>query len=305
MKNPIKIKIIGVGGSGCNAVLRMKRAKIEDVELIAINTDYDDLKKSQADTQIRIGNDGMGTGMNPKIAKVAAEESKDEIKKVIEGADLVFITGGLGGGTGSGASPVVASISKELGILTIGIVTLPFSFEGRKRKQLANKSKKELKKSVDALITIENDKLIESLDLETSVEDAFWACDDILRKAVSSISDLVLSSGIVNVDFADVKSILEDSGSALFGIGRAEGKDRAQKSIQNAINSPLINCSIKGAKGVLFNVAGEGVSLTEVEKIGKIISEKVDSKAKVIFGVSQDKKIKKGEIKISLIVTGF
>jgi cell division protein FtsZ len=308
MKNNIKIKIVGIGGSGGNAVLRMQKEKPEGIDLVAINTDYQDLKKSKADTQIKIENktsQGLGTGMNPKIAKEAAENSREEIKKVFQGSDLILITGGLGGGTCSGASPVVASIAKELGILTIAIVTLPFSFEGRKRMEIAKKSKTQLQKEVDALITIKNDKLMEVFDLKTSVEDAFWACDDILRKAVDSILSLVLSSGIVDIDFADVKSVLKDSGSAFFGIGTGKGKDRVQKALEGAINSPFLDSSIEGAKGILFNVSGEEISLTEVEKVGKIISQKVDSKAKVIFGVAQNKKVKKGAIKIALIATGF
>ena len=308
MKSPIKIKVVGVGGSGGNAVLRMRKSGIENIELIAINTDYNDLKKSKADIQLRIGNEmsrGMGTGMRPKIAQEAAEKSREEIEESLKGADLVFVTGGLGGGTGSGASPIVANISKGLGILTVASVTLPFSFEGRRRMKIARDSKKALKKEVDALITIKNDKLMEVLDLKTSVRDAFWACDNIFREAVNSISSLILSSGLINVDFADVKSILKDSGTALFGIGEAQGKERAKKAIETAINSPFMDCEIQGAKGVLFNVSGEDVTLTEVEKIGRMIAKRVDSRAKIIFGVAQNKKIKKGFIKIAVVITGF
>ena len=308
MKSPIKVKVVGVGGSGGNAVLRMRKSGIENIELIAINTDYNDLKKSKADIQIKIGDgisQGMGTGMRPKIAQDAAEKSREEIKESLKGADLVFITGGLGGGTGSGASPIVANISKSLGILTIAIVTLPFSFEGRRRMKIAKDSSAILKKEVDALITIKNDKLIKILDLKTSVRDAFWACDNILREAVNSISSLILSTGVVNVDFADVKSILKDSGTALFGTSEAQGKERAKRAIEAAINSPLMDCDVHGAKGILFNVSGEDVTLTEVEKIGRMISKRVDSRAKIIFGVAQNKKIKKGFIKIAVVVTGF
>jgi len=308
MKSPIKIKVVGVGGSGGNAVLRMRKSGIENIELIAINTDYNDLKKSKADVQVRIGDgtsQGMGTGMRPKIAKEAAEKSREKIKEALKGADLVFITGGLGGGTGSGASPIVANISKGLGILTIAIITLPFSFEGRRRMKIARDSKKVLKKEVDALITIKNDNLMKVVDLKTSVRDAFWACDNILREAVNSISSLILSSGLINIDFADVKSVLKNSGTALFGIGEAQGKERAKKAIEAAINSPFIDYEIQGAKGVLFNVSGEDVTLTEVEKIGKMIAKRVDSRAKIIFGVAQNKKIKKGFIKIAVVLTGF
>jgi len=308
MKSPIKIKIVGVGGSGGNAVLRMRKSGIQDIELIAINTDYNDLKKSKADVQIKIGDgisQGMGTGMRPKIAQEATEKSREEIREALKGADLIFITGGLGGGTGSGASPIIANISKSLGALTIAIVTLPFSFEGRKRMRLARDSEKALKKEVDALITIKNDKLMKVLDPKTSVRDAFWACDNILREAVNSISSLILSSGVVNIDFADVKSILKNSGTALFGIGEAQGKERAKRAIETAINSPLMDYEVQGAKGILFNVSGEDVTLTEVEKIGRMISKRVDSRAKIIFGVAQNKKIKKGFIKIAVVVTGF
>ena len=308
MKSPIKIKIVGVGGSGGNAVLRMRKSGIQGIELIAINTDYNDLKKSKADVQIRIGDgisQGMGTGMRPKIAREATEKSREKIKESLKGADLIFITGGLGGGTGSGASPIIANISKSLGALTIAIVTLPFSFEGRRRMKIARNSEKMLKKEVDALITIKNDKLMKILDPKTSVRDAFWACDNILREAVNSISSLILSSGVVNIDFADVKSILKDSGTALFGIGEAQGKERAKRAIETAINSPFMDYEVQGAKGILFNVSGEDVTLTEVEKIGKMISKRVDSKAKIIFGVAQNKKIKKGFIKIAVVVTGF
>jgi len=308
MKSPIKIKVVGVGGSGGNAVLRMRKSGIENIELVAINTDYNDLKKSKADIQVKIGDgafQGMGTGMRPKIAQEAAEKSREEIKESLKGADLVFITGGLGGGTGSGASPIVANVSKGLGILTIAIVTLPFSFEGRRRMKIARDSKTALKKEGDALITIKNDKLMKVLDLKTSIRDAFWACDNILREAVLSISSLILSSGLINIDFADVKSILKDSGTALFGIGKAQGKERAKRAIEAAINSPFMDCEVQGAKGVLFNVSGEDVTLTEVEKIGRMIAKKVDSRAKIIFGVAQNKKIKKGFIKIAIVITGF
>ena len=308
MKIPIKIKIVGVGGSGGNAVLRMRKSGIQGIELIAINTDYNDLKKSKADVQIRIGDgisQGMGTGMRPKIAREATEKSREKIKESLKGADLIFITGGLGGGTGSGASPIIANISKSLGALTIAIVTLPFSFEGRRRMKIARNSEKMLKKEVDALITIKNDKLMKILDPKTSVRDAFWACDNILREAVNSISSLILSSGVVNIDFADVKSILKDSGTALFGIGEAQGKERAKRAIETAINSPFMDYEVQGAKGILFNVSGEDVTLTEVEKIGKMISKRVDPRAKIIFGVAQNKKIKKGFIKIAVVVTGF
>lgn len=304
-----KIKVVGVGGSGGNAIMRMKKSRIKGVELIAINTDYQDLQKIQADVKLRIGREitqGLGTGMKPEIGEAAAQESKEQITEALKGSDMVFITGGLGGGTGSGTAPVVAQIAKNSGALTVAIVTLPFSFEGVYRKKIAEESKESLKNKVDALLVIENDKLLETLDPKTSLLNAFWFCDDILREAVKGISDLILLPGIVNVGFADVKAILKDSGSALFGIGRAKGEERAEEAIKLALNSPLLNVTPRGAKGVLFNVSGgEDISLSEIEEIGKIITKEVNPKAKVIFGAVQDEKLKKGEIKTTVIVTGF
>ena len=303
-----KIKVIGVGGSGGNAILRMKKSNIKGVELIAVNTDYQDLKKTKADVTIKIGGEitqGLGTGMNPKIGEMAARQDMEKIKKALVGADMVFITGGLGGGTGSGASPVIAEISKALGILTVAIVTLPFSFEGRYRKRIAYKSMRLLEKQVDALLVIKNDKLLEVLTPQAPLLDAFWACDDILREAVRGISDLILLPGILNVDFADVRSILKDSGTALFGIGKASGEKRAEEAVGMALKSPLLDLSLDGAKGVLFNVSGSDIGLAEIEEIGKIITQKINPKAKVIFGAAQNEKLKKGEIKITVIVTGF
>ena len=308
MASLTKIKVVGVGGSGGNAILRMKKSRIEGVELIAINTDYQDLKKVKTDIKLRIGDEitqGLGTGMNPEIGEAAAKQSKKEIIEVLKGANMVFITGGLGGGTGSGAIPVIAEISKDLGILTVAVVTLPFSFEGGYRKKIAQKSRELLKERVDALVVIKNDKLLEMFDPTISILNAFWLCDDILREAVRGISDLILLPGIVNVDFADVKSILENSGTALFGMGRARGEKRAEEAVEIALNSPLLDISLKGAKGVLFNVSGEDITLSEIEKIGKIITKEINPKAKVIFGAAQDEKLKKGEIKVTVIITGF
>lgn len=302
------IKVVGVGGSGGNAVLRMKKAKIKGVELIAMNTDYQDLKKVKADVKLRIGEgitQGLGAGMNPRVGEMAAQTSSSKIKKVLEGADIIFITGGLGGGTGSGAAPVVAEIAKSLGILTVAIVTLPFSFEGASRMGIAEESKKSLKEKVDALVIIKNDKLLETLNPQTSLLNAFWYCDDILREAVTGISDLILLPGIVNVDLADVKSILENSGTALFGIGKAKGENRAEEAAVLAVNSPLVDLVPRGAQGVLFNVSGEDVSLVEIEKVGEIITHEINPEARVIFGAVQNEKLEKGEIKVTVIVTGF
>ncbi|MFQ6083941.1 MAG: cell division protein FtsZ [Candidatus Aminicenantia bacterium] len=306
--NP-KIKVVGVGGSGGNAVSRMRRCQIQGVELIALNTDYQDLKKTKADLKLRIGGkitQGLGTGMKPEIGEAAAKENKEEIVEILKGADMVFITGGLGGGTGSGAAPVIAEIAKNSGALTVAIVTLPFSFEGAYRGKIAQESRELLKERVDALLTIKNDKLFETLNPKTSLLNAFWLCDDILREAVGGISDLILLPGIVNVDFADVKSILKGSGTVLFGIGKARGEKRAEEAVQFALNSPLLDLTPKGAKGVLFNVAGgEDISLSEIEEIGRIITKEINPRAKVIFGAVQGEKLKKGEIKVTVIATGF
>jgi len=308
-KTKPKIKVVGIGGSGCNAILRMAKAKIEGVELVAINTDLQDLKKSRADFKIRIGKNltkGLGAGMNPEIGKEAAREQKEEIKEVLKDADMVFITYGAGGGTGSGAGPVIAEISKNLGVLTVAIVTKPFSFEGIFRKQIAKKSLEELKEKVDSLISISNDKLFSVLNPNISLNSAFWACDDILRQAVQGISDLIVLPGIINVDFASVKSVLKNSGTALFGIGLAEGEKRAQEAALKAINSPLLDRSCKGAKGILFNVAGgRDISLSEIEEVAKIITKEVNPEAKIIFGAVQSENLKKGEIKVTVIATGF
>lgn len=308
-KTKPKIKVVGVGGAGCNAVSRMAKAKIEGVELVIINTDLQDLKKVRADFKIRIGKNltkGLGAGMNPEIGKRAAEEQREEIKEILKDGDLIFITYGAGGGTGSGAGPVVAEIAKDLGVLTVAIITKPFSFEGIFRKQIAKKSLEELKEKVDSLISISNDKLFSILNPGISITEAFWVCDDILRQAVQGISDLILLPGIINVDFAAVKSILKNSGTALFGIGRAEGEKRAQEAALKAINSPLLIQSCKGAKGVLFNVSGgRDISLSEIDEIAKIITKEINPGAKIIFGAVQNEKLKKGEIKVTVIATGF
>lgn len=314
MKKSIKklitnIKVVGVGGSGGNAISRMKKSRLKGVELIAINTDYQDLKKNQSDVKIRIGEkitQGLGTGMKPQIGELAARESRDRIFESLKGADMIFITGGLGGGTGSGASPVVAQMAKNTGALIVGIVTLPFFFEGAYRRKIAEASRKLLQQKVDALLVIKNDKLFHYLDPTTSLLNAFWLCDDVLREAVKGISDLIMLPGIVNIDFADVKSILKNSGSVLFGAGRAKGEKRALEATALALNSPLLDIKPTGAKGVLFNVSGgEDISLFEIEEIGKIITKEVNPKAKVIFGAVHDEQLKKGEIKVTVIVTGF
>ncbi|MBD3208123.1 MAG: cell division protein FtsZ [Candidatus Nealsonbacteria bacterium] len=308
MSQPIKIKVVGVGGSGGNAILRMRKAGIKGVELVAVNTDYQDLNKTKADKKVRIGEEvtqGLGTGMDPKIGETAARGSEEEIREALKGANMIFITCGLGGGTGSGASPIVADIARKQGALTVAIVTMPFSFEGAYRTEIAEKSRDRLRESVDALVLIKNDRLFETLDSGTSLLNAFWYCDDILREAVTGISNLVTLPGIVNVDLADVKSILNNAGTALFGVGRAQGENRAEEATVLALSSPLLDVSPKGAKGVLFNVSGQDVSLNEVEKVGDILTTKINRDARVIFGAVQSEKLKKEEIKVTVIVTGF
>ncbi len=307
--NFTNIKVVGVGGSGGNAIARMAKCNIKGVELIAINADVQDLKKSQAEKQIQIGikiTKGLGTGMNPEIGKKSALEQITEIKESLKGADMIFVTCGLGGGCGSGAVPIISQEAKATGALTIVVVTKPFSFEGEQRIKIANKVIQELKDKVDALIVISNDKLLSFLDPKTNVNDAFWFCDEILRQAVQGISDLITLPGLINIDFADIKSIMKDSGSALFGVGVAKGENRAKKAVKQALRSPLLDLSCKGGKGVLFNVAGgSDISLLEVEEIARIINQEVSPDAKTIFGAIQDEKINKGELKVTVIVTGF
>ncbi len=309
--NP-KIKVIGVGGSGSNTVSRMAHLRrqtdtnIQEVELLAVNTDAQALHFSKADKKILIGKDitnGLGTGMDADLGRKSAEESKQEILENLNGADMVFVTCGLGGGTGSGASPIIAEASKSLGILTIGVVTTPFSFEGLERKKVAESALKNLKGSVDSLLVISNDKLLKIIDEKTTVSNAFLICDDILREAVQSITDLILVQGIINIDFASVLSTMKDSGYALFGMGKTMGENRAVRAAEMAINSPLLDFSIKGAKGVLFSVAGDDVSLNEIKEAAKVITQNVDPKAQIIFGATKDNNLKKGEIKITVIAT--
>lgn len=305
--NP-KIKVIGVGGSGSNTVSRMAKAEIKEIELLAVNTDAQALHFSKADTKILIGKDstkGLGTGMDADLGGRAAEESKKEILEKLKGADMVFVTCGLGGGTGSGAAPIIAEISKGLGILTIGVVTTPFSFEGQERKKVADSALKKLKENVDSLLVISNDKLLKIIDEKTTVSNAFLICDDILKEAVQSITDLILVPGIINIDFASVLSIMKKSGQSLFGVGRMSGDKRAVLAAEKAINSPLLDFSIKGAKGVLFSVSGNDITLNEIQEAAKVITRSVDPKAQIIFGAVKDATLKKGEIKITVIATKF
>jgi len=309
MAAKIKIKVVGVGGSGGNAIDRMMKARLFGVDLIAINTDFQDLQKKKAGLKIRIGKKltkGLGAGMNPKIGEKAAQEQKEEIAKVLIGSDIVFITTGLGGGTGSGAASVIARLAKSSGSLTIGVVTTPFSFEGQARAKIAKIALEKLKKEVDCLIIIPNDNLFSFLDTSTPLLKAFWVCDEILHEAVKGISNLILLPGIVNVDFADVRSVMKDSGRAFFGIGRATGESRAQEAARSALHSPLLNVSISEAKGILFNISGgPDISLYEIDEAAKVITKTAGPETKVIFGAIQDEKLKKGEMKVTVIATGF
>jgi cell division protein FtsZ len=259
--------------------------------------------------KLRIGRKitlGLGTGMNPEIGKRAALESEEEISEILKNSDMVFLTYGAGGGTGTGGGPVVAEIAKKVGALVVAVVTKPFSFEGNYRRKVAEGGLRKLREKVDTLLSIQNDKLLEVLDNKISVSNAFWICDDILRQAVQGITDLIFLPGIVNVDFADVRAIMKNSGTALFGIGKAKGEKRAESAVKLALNSPLLGVSCRGAKGVLFNVSGnKDVALSEVDEVAKIITQEINPEAKVIFGAVQDEKLKKGEIKVMVIATGF
>ena len=304
-----RIKVVGVGGSGNNAISRMIDSKIKGVEFVAINTDAQALHHSKASEKVHIGKNltkGLGAGMNPEIGRQAAEENRDEIQEVLKGADMVFVTCGLGGGTGSGAAPVVAETAKELGALTVAVVTKPFAFEGAQRRVIGEEALQNLKDRVDTLITIPNDKLLSIIDRKTTLINAFRIVDDILRQGVQGISDLITKPGIVNVDFADVRAIMQDSGSALMGIGISSGENRASEAAKAAINSPLLELSVDGAKGVLFNISGSSdLTMLEINEAANIITESIDPNAKVIFGAVVDDQVKKGEIHITVVATGF
>ncbi len=304
-----RIRVVGVGGSGLNAVNHMINSKVKGVEFIAINTDAQDLHRSLAKRKIHIGKNltrGLGAGMNPELGRRAAEETRQEIQEALQGSDMVFITCGMGGGTGTGASIIAAKIAKELGALTVAVVTKPFSFEGAQRRDIAEHGLGELKKEVDAFIVIPNDKLLAIVEPNTSAKTAFALCDEILRQAVEGVSDIITTPGEINTDFNDIKAIMEGAGPALMGIGISEGDNRAKEAAVAAVNSPLLDVSISGARGVLFVVAGsEDLGILEVQEAAKIIGDSVDKTAKIIFGIMRDEKLKKGQIRIIVIATGF
>ncbi len=308
MDGTATIKVIGVGGAGNNAVNRMVESGIRGVEFISVNTDRQALQESKAGTKIQIGEKitrGLGAGANPDIGAQSAEENKSEIAEVLRGADMVFVTAGMGGGTGTGAAPIVAAAAKEMGILTIGVVTKPFTFEGKKRLSQAERGIESLKGKVDTLVVIPNDKLLQIIDRKTSIVDAFKMADDVLRQGVQGISDLIAVPGLVNLDFADVKTIMLNTGMAHMGVGRASGENRAEDAAKQAIQSPMLESSIEGARGVIINITGgSDLGLHEVNTAAELVQRSVDPEANIIFGAVIDESMG-DEISITVIATGF
>ncbi|HPF43291.1 MAG TPA: cell division protein FtsZ [Syntrophomonadaceae bacterium] len=302
------IKVIGIGGGGNNAINRMIEAGVKGIEFIAVNTDAQALYLSKAEKKIQAGEKltkGLGAGADPEIGRKAAEENAEEIKKALQGADMVFVTAGMGGGTGTGGAAIIARIAKELGALTVGVVTKPFSFEGRKRNSQAEAGIQVLRDEVDSLITIPNDRLLQVVDKHTAFNDAFKIADDILRQGVQGISDLIAVPGLINCDFADVQTIMQNTGSALMGIGRASGENRAAEAARLAISSPLLETSIEGAQGVLFNITGgSDLTLFEINEAAEIIHTAADEEANIIFGANIDENLG-DEVRVTVIATGF
>jgi cell division protein FtsZ len=303
-----KIKVVGVGGGGGSSVNRMVESGIKGVEFLAVNTDVQALHYNKANKKLHIGKSitrGLGAGMNPELGRQAAEESQNEVRDALKDTDMVFVTCGLGGGTGTGASPVIAEIARDLGALTVAVVTKPFSFEGVQRKNIAERGLTELTDKVDTIITIPNDKLLQVIDKKTSLLDAFMVVDDVLRQGVQGIAELITVPGLINVDFADVKAVMSNAGSALMGIGQASGENKAIEAAKAAVNSPLLEMSIEGARGVLFVITGgSNLGMQEVNEAAKIITSSADEDAKIIFGTTIDPKIK-DELKITVVATGF
>ena len=308
MSDFANIKVIGVGGGGNNAVDRMVEEGLQGVSFIAANTETQVLEKSKADVTIQLGEKatrGLGAGANPEICEEAAQESREEIQKALEGADMVFVTAGMGGGTGTGAAPIVAEVAKEMGALTVGVVTKPFSFEGKRRRAQAEKGIEFLTQKVDTIIVIPNDKLLQVVDKKTSISDAFRTADEVLRQGIKGISDLIQVPGMINLDFADVKTIMTNQGEALMGIGVGQGENRAADAAKMAINSPLLETSIEGAKGILLSIAGSSdLSLFEINEAAEIINEAADPEANIIFGTVVDDSL--GDtVQITVVATGF
>lgn len=305
--NKTKIKVIGIGGAGCNTIHRLYSTGL-DIDFISLNTDIQDLQKKKSSKKIRIGKkatSGLGAGMCPELGKLSAEENRLEIEEVIKETDILFITAGLGGGTGSGAMPIVAEIAKQNNILTIGVVTLPFSFEGKKRKKIALDALAEIEKNIDTLVVIPNDKLLEIVSEDSTVENAFEKCDDLLKEAVESISNVILNPGILNLDFSDIKRVLKEGGAAFFGVGRAKGENRAIEATKIALSSQITRFPLEKAEGILFNVtSGENnFSLLEVKQVSQLVKEKTLPLTKIIFGASFDNNLAKDEIRVTIIAT--
>lgn len=304
-----KIKVIGVGGGGNNAVNRMIEGDVKGVEFIAVNTELQVLNKSNADTKLQIGEKltkGLGAGAKPVIGEQAAEESREDLSKALAGSDMVFVTAGMGGGTGTGAAPIAAQCARELGALTIAVVTKPFTFEGKIRMKNALEGIEKLKNNIDAILVVPNDKLMGIIDKKTSIKDAFKTADDVLRQGIQGISDLITVPGIINLDFADVRTIMSDQGEALMGIGIGTGDNRASDAATMAINSPLLERSIDGAKGIIINITGnEDLGLFEMNEAAQIITEAADPDANIIWGTSVDSEMDKDTVKITVIATGF
>lgn len=303
-----RIKVVGIGGGGGNAVSRMSRDFVRGIDFMAINTDHQDLDHCDVKKKIYIGRNltrGLGTGMNPDLGKQAAEENRSEIAEALHGADLVFLAAGLGGGTGTGATPVVAEIAKQMGALTLAFVTKPFTFEGGQRERIAQDGILRLKDKVDALIIVPNDRIFTIISKDTPIVKAFEAIDDVLRHALQGIVEIVLTPGMINVDFADVKAILQDAGSAIVGVGIATGQDRATAAVEQALRSPLLEVNPEGAKGILFGISGRDLKMSEVNDAAKLVAQTADPTARIIFGAYHDKHLKEKQLKITLIATGF
>jgi cell division protein FtsZ len=303
-----KIKVVGIGGAGCNAVDRMIEAGLQGVDFITMNTDFQALQRSHAEHKIQLGSKltkGLGAGSNPEIGRRAAEESRADIQELLAGADMVFVTGGMGGGTGTGGAPIIANIAKEVGALTVGIVTRPFKFEGRRRAKAAQDGIGAMREQVDTLIIIPNDRLLDLVSESTSLQESFLLADEILRQAVTGISELILKPGLVNLDFADVKKVMENSGTAIIGLGEASGDQRALRAVENAILSPLLESSIDGAQGVLINfIGGRDMSLQEINQAAELVSNRVDEEAEIIFGATVDDE-KRDRVRVMILATGF
>ena len=304
-----KIRVVGVGGAGCNAVTRMFDVLPRGVDLIAVNTDVQDLNYTKAKKKLQIGKNvtrGLGTGMNPDLGRQSAEENRAEIADALSGSDMIFITAGFGGGSGTGAAPIIAEIAQELGILTVAVLTKPFSFEGARRMQIAEEGLSRIKDRVDTLITIPNDRIFTMIEKDTPLTKAFEAIDEVLKHSVLGITELITIPGTINIDFADVKTVIKNGGAAMIGIGIASGPERALTASNMALSSPLLEISIDGAKGILFSISSNrDLKMDEVNEIAKMIAENVDPSAKIIFGTHHDRKLRKGQVKVTLVATGF